>query len=254
MDRCRFCGNLLEWCQRTDERLIAMHPVELPTRQIPPRMRWHMAAGIAHHGDAGSRWCHIPHPVICPAITPDRPLPAPAIDALRRYLSLRTRVLIDQGFQPAPALSAPSTPHPADRTDDSVRPVVHFLQTHYLAPGPLASIRCVAQTRRRQRCPNTITTDSEPGRWLLMPLDVQPDEPGHRRHLAEHLLPTEMAIYHLGHTPLLEQLRWRAQHCRAHAHTSAADLALTQWQVLDPFLHRQYLHTNLVPQPDQLTQ
>ncbi|MFG3371072.1 hypothetical protein ACGF0K_39885 [Streptomyces sp. NPDC048156] len=55
-----------------------------------------------------------------------------------------------------------------------------------------------------------------------------------------------MALYDLSHLPYAEQLRWRTQRCPDHAVAhGAADLALTGWEIFDPLLHHQHIHTRL---------
>lgn len=60
-------------------------------------------------------------------------------------------------------------------------------------------------------------------------------------------LPSEiMALYDLTHLPYGEQLRWRAQRCRAHAAASgAADLAMAEWEPFDPLLHHTHIYRRL---------
>ncbi|MEV6212026.1 DUF6083 domain-containing protein [Kitasatospora sp. NPDC051914] len=239
---CRSCGNPVEWCYRTDSRPLPLHPAELPTPHVPADARWNIAAGIAHPTAGGQPWCRIAHPRICPAqpVDPTRPT-TPELDALRRQLAVRTRRLTDHGFTPAPPPETPGVPTP-DPESAPQRPVVHFLHTDYLAPGPLHTVRCIAQTLRRTRCTNTIDTRPPAGRWVLRPADPAPTSPG---HLASHLTDTLMAVYHLGHQPYGEQLRWRSQHCTVHAPSRAADVALTQWQVFDPYSHHQHIRRTL---------
>ncbi|XQE77553.1 hypothetical protein ACN24L_38065 [Streptomyces microflavus] len=54
-----------------------------------------------------------------------------------------------------------------------------------------------------------------------------------------------MAVYDLTHLPYTEQLRWRHQHCPDHATSSAADLALTEWEPFDLRLYHQHIHPRL---------
>ncbi|BFV54919.1 hypothetical protein KCMC57_up63670 [Kitasatospora sp. CMC57] len=245
MATCHFCGNAIEWCHRADGTPIPLHPHELPTRHVPGIHRWHLAGGIAHTGAPNTAWCRITHRALCPATT-HTPAPAPELQQLRRTLALRTRHLIDHaGFQPRPA---PITPSAAAETPTEVMrlPVVQLLHIRYLAPRPLPAIRCVAQTLRRTRCRNPVADEHLPGRWMLMPTD--PPATGGRRHLADHLLPAEMAVYDLTHLHTSEQLRWRGQRCPAHAHSRAADIALTQWEPFDAFTHYRHIRTH-IPTP-----
>ncbi|WP_406349790.1 DUF6083 domain-containing protein [Streptomyces sp. NBC_00658] len=227
--RCRQCGNRVDWYQRSDQRPIALHPTELRIAHVPPPCRWHLSSGIAYpHGD-GSPWCRIPHTVLCPHRTATGRL-GPHVVAVRRQLAVRSRRLIDTGaFTSAP---------PAD-TGPPPGAVVHMLLGRYLAQNLVEDIRCVAQTRHRHRCPQPVLAPGGPsGTWSLLPT-------GPRR--GQLALPDAlMAVYDLSHLPYQEQLRWRTQRCPAHAAApGAADLALADWQVFDPLLHAEHIHTRL---------
>jgi hypothetical protein len=235
--RCRLCGNRVDLYQRTDRRPIALHPAELAVAHVPAPCRWHLSCGIAHpHGD-GSAWCRIPHDVLCPHRTAPNPL-IPHIEELRRQLAVRSRRLVDTGaFNPqTPPVSA------CERSAESRRPalpVVQLLLGRYLADRPLEEIRCVAQTRQRRRCSQRLLNPhTAAGRWRLLPAGPQ------RGQLA--LPAVLMAVYDLSRLPYTEQLRWRTQRCAVHAAApGAADLALAGWQVFDPLLHAEHIHTRL---------
>ncbi|WP_405996677.1 DUF6083 domain-containing protein [Streptomyces sp. NBC_00829] len=237
--RCRQCGHRIDRYQRADQRPVALHPTELDASQIPAFYRWHLSGGIAYpHGD-GSAWCRIPHLALCPGRTPTAQT-GPYIEALRRQLGVRTRRLIETGqFTPAP----PTACEPPADSGRPTRPVVQLLLGRYLADAPLETIRCVAQTRQRHRCPQPVLDPSRPrGAWTLLPASPQ------RGQLA--LPATLMAVYDLSRLPYAEQLRWRIQRCPAHAATlGAADLAPAGWQVFDPLLHTAHLHTRLPHTP-----
>ncbi|MER5347113.1 DUF6083 domain-containing protein [Streptomyces mirabilis] len=233
--RCRRCGNRIDFYQRADQRPIALHPTELATTHVPASCRWHLSCGIAiPHGD-GSAWCRIPHAVLCPDRTPTAQT-GPHLEAVRRQLAVRTRRLIDTGaFTPAP----PTACEPPASSDRPARTVVQLLLGRYLADAPLADIRCVAQTRHRHRCPQPVLAPNTPqSMWTLLPASPQ------RGQLA---LPAGMmAVYDLSYLPYAEQMRWRTQRCPVHAATpGAADLALAGWQVFDPLLHTEHIHTRL---------
>ena len=243
--RCRNCGNRIDWYQRTDHRPIALHPAEVATTDIPEACRWHLSGGIAYPHDDGSGWCRIPHAVLCPRPATHPRATAPRLVALRRQLAVRSRRLIDKGtFTPAPV--SPATTLLSTDRDRPVRPVVRIFLTHYLGESPVEDIRCIAQTRQRYRCTQPVLDTAHPaGRWVLLP--AQP----HRGPIA--LPGGSMAVYDLSHLPYAEQLRWRAQRCITHAAVpDAADLALADWQLLDPLLHAAHLHTRLPhPAPHQ---
>ncbi|MFE3496479.1 DUF6083 domain-containing protein [Streptomyces sp. NPDC059175] len=233
---CRSCGHRIDIYPRPDQRPIALHPTELTTHSVPATCRWHLSSGIAHSHDDGSDWCRIPHAALCPALTPHCPT-SPYMNELRRQLVVRTRRLIDTGhFTPLPSDTPPATTgHPA-------RPVVSMLLDRYLSGGALGHIRCVAQTRHRQRCPQPVLhPDSPAGTWRLLPT-------GLRRHHQPLLPDSLMAVYDLGFLPHAEQRRWRTQRCPNHAALTAADLTLTTWQIFDPFRHAAHVHARL-PHP-----
>ncbi|MFD4116803.1 hypothetical protein ACFWSJ_25535 [Streptomyces niveus] len=55
-----------------------------------------------------------------------------------------------------------------------------------------------------------------------------------------------MAVYNLTRLPYTEQIRWRTQHCPAHAATpTSADLARAEWELFDPQFHHQHIHPRL---------
>ncbi|MFJ4188962.1 DUF6083 domain-containing protein [Kitasatospora sp. NPDC089509] len=236
MGTCHHCGNPAEWSYTAHHDYIPLHPAELPTRHIPPPLRWHTVSGIAYPTAAGSPWCRIAHPDLCPATRPRPRHPTtPELDELRRTLALRTRLLADRGLQPRhpDTTTAPLSPTPPPR------PVVHLLQTNYLARHPVSEIRCVAQTRRGHRCHNPVDTATPSGHWTLVPLGADKTAPD------DHKNPPLMAVYHLSHLPHVELLRWRAQHCARHTTGRFADVALPEWEVLHSARHRQHIHTTL---------
>lgn len=233
--RCLDCGNRIDWYTRTQGRPVGLHPQELAAAAVPASCRWHVDSGIAHAAGDGSRWCRIPHPVLCPAREPAEPL-TPHLAELRRHLALRTRRLLDTGaFTPR----SPSDPPASESVCRPARPVLQILYGRYLAAGPVDDIQCVAQTRRRHRCPHRVLAPDMPaGIWRLMPACAT------RGQLA--LPAADMAVYDLTDLPYMEQLRWRTQRCSAHAAApAAADMALAGWEVFDPLLHHEHIHARL---------
>ncbi|WP_324608410.1 MULTISPECIES: DUF6083 domain-containing protein [Streptomyces] len=156
-DRCRHCGNPIEWCYRANGRPVPLHPTELPCAAVPTDERWHLSSGIAHPAGDGSAWCRIPHHMLCPARTTP-PAPTPQLRDLQRRLALRTRRLKDAGALPPP----PAEPAPTATACRPARPVVRLLYVHYLAPHPVEDLRCVAQTRTRHRCTHPLLAPGTP--------------------------------------------------------------------------------------------
>ncbi|WP_333761290.1 DUF6083 domain-containing protein [Streptomyces sp. IBSBF 2390] len=234
--RCHACGNRIEWYRRSEERSVCLHPQELLSAKVPVKFRWHVMSGLAHPAGDGSPWCRIAHVAICPA-SDGATAHDSGLSDLRRALAINTRRLIDSGaFTPSAsavgAAQGPAACRPA-------RPVVQLLYIRYLAACPVEEIQCVAQTRHRVRCPQRLlTSDTVTGTWALVPATAGQGQ------LA---LPSEvMALYDLAGLPYKEQLRWRAQRCSSHAAApAAADLAMTDWEVFDPLLHRVHIQTRL---------
>ncbi|MFE7856338.1 DUF6083 domain-containing protein [Streptomyces sp. NPDC057403] len=232
---CRACGNPVEWYVRGDDRLVQLHPHELPVTLVPEPCRWHVSRGVAHPAGDGSRWCRLAHALLCPACP--APSTAPQLSELRRSLALRTRRLLDAGTL------APSTPPDGPPSGKvacrPARPVVQLLYVRYLASRPVDEIQCVAQTRRRIRCTaEVLSPGASHGLWILVPVSA------HRGQLA---LPSDvMAVYSLSTLPYQEQLRWRSQRCEQHAAApTAGDLAVPDWEPFDPLRHHEHIHTRL---------
>ncbi|KUO11420.1 DUF6083 domain-containing protein [Streptomyces sp. DSM 15324] len=233
---CRECGNPVECYLGADDRLVRLHPHELPVAGVPESCRWHVSRGIAHPAGDGSSWCRLAHDLLCPA----RPAPtaAPQLSGLRRTLALCTRRLLDTGVLAPPATLAGGPP-PGEAVCRPARPVVQLLFVRYLASRPVDEIQCVAQTRRRTRCTaEALGPGGLHGVWTLVPVTV---------HHGQLALPSDvMAVYSLSALPYQEQLRWRTQRCRDHATASTAgDLAVADWEPFDPLRHHEHIHTRL---------
>jgi Family of unknown function (DUF6083) len=236
---CTGCGNPVDWHYHPDNRPVPLHPHELPTTAVPPTHRWHLAQGIAYPIPDGTPWCRISHLAICPALPADsQPV---ALHHLRRELAVLTRRLLETGrFTP----TAPTPPSRTRTADTPVRHIVRILRALYLAPGPATDVRCVAQTTKRTRCTRPLDTHPDHhGRWIIIEV---PRSSG-PRHLADYLVGTAMAVFDLDRLPYTEQLRWRTQHCPAHAASTAADTTLTQWEPFDAFAHS--IHITSMPPP-----
>ena len=232
---CRACGNPVESYLRADDRLVQLHPHELPVAGVPESYRWHVSHGIAHPAGDGSSWCRLAHDLLCPALP--APMAVPQLSGLRRSLALRTRRLLDTGVLVPPA--TPANGPSGEAACRPARPVVQMLFVRYLASRPVDEIKCVAQTRRRTRCTAEILGPGAlHGVWTLVPVTV--------RH-GQLTLPSDvMAVYSLSALPYQEQLRWRAQRCRDHAAASTAgDLAVADWEPFDPLRHHEHIRTRL---------
>ncbi|MFD3930046.1 DUF6083 domain-containing protein [Streptomyces sp. NPDC058614] len=235
-DRCRDCGNRIEWYHRSRQRPVRLHPRELLVTAVPTACWWHVSSGIAHPTGDGTRWCRLPHAVLCPA----HPVPeeVPELAGLRRLLAVNTRRLIDAGAFTPPSAPAGST-EPAAPDCRPARPIVQILYVRYLAARPVDEIRCIAQTRLRHRCTSPVLVpEARGGWWTLVPVAA---EVGQLAQSAE-----AMAVYNLAALSYAEQLRWRSQRCPQHAATpTAADLAMVDWERFDPLLHSEHIHAGL---------
>ncbi|WP_369033260.1 DUF6083 domain-containing protein [Streptomyces adonidis] len=233
---CRECGNPVESYLRSDDRLVELHPRELPAAWVPESNRWHVSCGIAYPGGDGNSWCRLAHALLCPT----RPAPPAAVQLseLRRSLALRTRRLVDNGVL-APPSTPTDGPPPGKAACRPTRPVVQLLYVRYLASRPIDEIQCVAQTRRRTRCTTEVLgPGATHGVWTLVPVTV---------HHGQLALPSDvMAVYNLSALPYQDQLRWRAQRCEQHALAPAAgDLTVADWEPFDPLSHHDHIRTRL---------
>ncbi|ROQ23609.1 hypothetical protein EDD98_7559 [Streptomyces sp. PanSC19] len=241
---CRACGNRIDWHTTSGCHPIALHPTEVPAGLVPAEHRWHLASGIAHPSGDGSPWCRLSHLTLCPTRADTGTLP-PALDDIRRRLALHTRRLTDAGIL-TPAQCRPQAEPHHDDPCTPPRPVVQLLYGRYIAAAPVEGLQCVAQTVRRTRCTHPVLAPgTTPGRWTLMPATP------HRRSPRQPALPaSDFAVYDLAHLTFSEQVRWRTQRCPTHAATpTAPDLALADWELFDPLLHRQFLTTRLPQDP-----
>ncbi|WP_405773660.1 DUF6083 domain-containing protein [Streptomyces sp. NBC_00859] len=231
--RCPTGGNLVEWYARPTQPAVALHPRELPASTVPDHQRWHVSSGYAHPAHDGTPWCRISHLLLCPT-QPHQQETTPQLGGLRRRLALHTRRLLD-----ASQLTAPEprgTPPPACRP---ARPVIQLLHLLYLARRPVEELQCVAQTRARHRCPHPVRDPHHPaGQWILLPATFGAGQLAAPRAV--------MAVYDLTRLPATEQQRWRTQRCPAHAAApTPADLALSDFDLFDPLVHHQHIHSRL---------
>ncbi|MER6558999.1 DUF6083 domain-containing protein [Streptomyces sp. NPDC001027] len=195
--RCRECGNRIEWYRRSDERMVRLHPHELPAAAVPAACRWHVSSGVAHPAGDNSSWCRLPHVVLCPAR--DAPAAATGLAGLRRALAVHTRRMINTGAF-VPASSPPNEPARQRAVCRPARPIVQLLYVRYLAACPIEAIRCVARTRHRNRCPRPLLAPETPaGTWILVPATAA--------RAGQLALPADvMALYDLSPLPYVRVL------------------------------------------------
>ncbi|WP_329445034.1 DUF6083 domain-containing protein [Streptomyces canus] len=151
-DRCRECGNAVEWYQRVRDRPVLLHPQELPAAALPADHRWHVSSGLAYHSGDGSAWCRLTHASICPARDIDG-ASVPELTRLRRMLAVHTRRLVDAGSF-TPAVPADPAARQQEGPCRPARPVVQILYCvhprHALRDRP-GRDRSRAEARRLRR-------------------------------------------------------------------------------------------------------
>ncbi|MEU6110655.1 DUF6083 domain-containing protein [Streptomyces albidoflavus] len=225
---CKYCGNLVEWFERTNDVGIPLVPKPLPADRVPMSQRWHVYGGVAHAAWDGTAVCRVAHPAVCPADPTQRP------DGLLRDVLLRYRTLMNirmdkHHWVPDLHPAHPTTPTAA--AEPQARHVVLLLSILYLAEGEITDIRCVAQTKAGERCRSALA-HGDPGFWLEHPI-----QDAGRSTLSADLVGTPMLVYSLQSLSWDEQLRWRDQRCEVHGSGEVPALAASAWESFDPFLH-----------------
>jgi hypothetical protein len=239
--RCRYCGNYVDWHYKADGSPVPLVPQEFPARQIPDGKRWHLSRGTVYPGDGGSRFCRIAHTAVCPAA--DESDTHPRLLPVRRHLAVHSRKLVETGTwaRPAEAPTVSATRIADHTTSGPDREVALILGVHYLAPGRIATLRCVALTPDKRRCPGTLlaaTTPADAGRWRTVPV---PYSGG----LGAQFAGEPMDAYDLSALTYAQQLRWRWQHCMAHDRSVAPDIELTEWIAFNATDHAEYIRKEL---------
>jgi hypothetical protein len=144
-DRCRWCGNRVEWFETFERSRVPLIPVEFPAARVPVRYRWRVDQGIAYLGsDQGL--CRIKHSSVCPMLEHDTLDPAmvTVVDSLRRNM----RKLIDRGLfvpqPPPPERTEIDQPDPGAVQKGSTRHVIEHCGDLRVLPGSILEFTCVA--------------------------------------------------------------------------------------------------------------
>ncbi|MFD7135689.1 DUF6083 domain-containing protein [Streptomyces sp. NPDC059894] len=225
---CKYCGNLVEWFERTNDIGVPLVPHSFPADRIPMSQRWHVYGGVAYAAWDGSAVCRIAHPAVCPADPTLRP-EGLLRDVLLRYRAQMNTLIEKRGWVP--------DLHPADASQPSAtvppreRHVVMFLSLLYLAEGAISDVQCVAQTKAGERCRYTLA-QGDPGFWIEHPI---PDSG--RNTLSAHLVGTPMMVYSLQSLNWAGQSRWRDQRCELHGSREVPAMVASAWERFDPFIH-----------------
>ncbi len=225
---CKYCGNLVEWFERTDDVGIPLVPRPLPADRIPMAQRWHVYGGVAYAAWDGSLLCRVAHPAVCPADPMLRP------EGLLRDLLLHYRAqmntLIDKhGWVPDLHPAHPS--QPSATAEPRERHVVMLLSILYLAEGEVSDVRCVAQNKAGERCRSKLA-HGDPGSWIEHPI-----QDAGRNTLSTNLAGTPMMVYSLQSLNWAGQSRWRDQRCEVHASREVPAMVASAWERFDPFVH-----------------
>ncbi|WP_374111824.1 MULTISPECIES: DUF6083 domain-containing protein [Streptomyces] len=102
-DRCRKCGNRIEWYRLSAQQPLRLHPHERPAARGPAARRRHVSSGVAYPGGGGSSWYHLAHIIACPA----RDMaPLAELTGLRRALTVSTLRPVDAGHRSGAYLGA----------------------------------------------------------------------------------------------------------------------------------------------------
>ncbi|MFD9047829.1 DUF6083 domain-containing protein [Streptomyces zaomyceticus] len=253
VDRCKYCGTPIEWFERYDTLRIPLS-TEFPAPLIPPKMRWHLSKGVAYPGgDPQTKFCRIPHPAICPAVThPD--LPDELRDVVAR-LAVRMRGRIERG-EFAPYLE-PVEEVEAEIAEpdvvDTIRHVVSYYGTLRIAPGEVHDLQCIATDRKTgQRCEGGVF-DLDDGKWEEVEI---PHAPGRQGQQILSETGGRMWAWAVNDFELLR--RWWKQRCIDHFRSSQPDHVPFEVVLFHPLKHADYILTarpegyERTPKGDQL--
>ncbi|MFD7921004.1 DUF6083 domain-containing protein [Streptomyces sp. NPDC059740] len=248
-DHCAYCGTPVEWFDRYDTQRIPL-TVEVPSRHVPVRFRWHVDKGIAYPGEdarAGGH-CRLPHPTVCPALD-HTDLPEELVDVVRR-LAVRMRARVARGEftpQPPPEQQPPAQPAAARSGDagaaaaDRVRHTLHYSTVLLLAPCRIEDVRCVAALEDGERCPEPIFAVEE-GAWERV--DV-PYAPGREGQTILSRTGGTMWVWSLRAAGFTTVSRWWKQRCTSHDDVAGSpDQCPREWVEFHPLRHSEHIVTD----------
>lgn len=237
MAKCRYCGLAMEYFDRYDDLRIPMTPKTVPSRAVPPRMRWQIMNGIAYPGDGGLAVCRVPHPAFCPQVEHEDD--DPQLAHARAVYRKRSEGLIASG-QFIPDLVPPrceedvAEQHVQDVGE--VRHVIAYSSRLLLAPSRVDTIQCVARADSTgERCKNTVWT--EEGHWEEVEIPYVPGRAGQQVLWAG----SRMWVFALHALYPDEFSRWMKQRCPSHASGYTPDAVPPEWVSFDPWRHEDHI-------------
>ncbi|WP_086708508.1 DUF6083 domain-containing protein [Streptomyces antimycoticus] len=242
-DRCSWCGNRVEWRETFEATRVPLIPVEFPRNAVPPRYRWHLDNGIACLGanprDYG--YCRIKHSTVCPAVPHDDL--DPAMESIVRKLAVRIRQMIESGaFVPAPAKPRSEAevqePDPATAAaPGGVRHVIERGGLLRIGPGPLDTLRCVAEGPDGQRCANLVL-DTDEGRWTQTEI---PYAQGRAHQQILNAAGGLMWVWTLTHPDFMNARRWLRQRCHGHSDERTPEAVEVELVGFDAWRHGDFI-------------
>lgn len=254
--RCLYCHNPIWWYDRADGGRIPLLPKQFPTSRVPARARWSVDSGVARPGSVEDT-CWIAHPTICPGIEHDGFEDAGLAD-LHRQSAINMQTAIREGRFSAPLTGAENDDQDTGRENGghpSHRDVIAYHSMHLIAPATVDELLCVALSEAAgRRCENPVRDDRAgfQGEWAEVEMPY-PREPNANAPLWEG---QTMWVWSLNNVSYKESVRWRDQHCPAHASESTApDTQPRECEHFDPFRHSshiQYQHPADAPTVAQM--
>ncbi|MFG2977705.1 DUF6083 domain-containing protein [Streptomyces sp. NPDC048331] len=240
--RCLYCHNVVWWYDRADGGRIPLLPRQFPTSRVPPRARWSVDAGVARLGSVEDT-CWIAHPTVCPGIEHEEFTDTGLAD-LHRQSAINMQTAIREGRFSAPLTGAENDDQGAGRERDgrsTRRDVVAYHSVHLLAPSTVGELLCVALSEATgQRCDNLVRDDRAgfQGEWAEIEMPY-PRDPTGDAPLWEG---QTMWVWSLNNVSYKESVRWRDQHCPAHAAESTTpDAHPRECEHFDPFRHSSHI-------------
>ncbi|MFD2622307.1 DUF6083 domain-containing protein [Streptomyces chumphonensis] len=217
-DRCRWCGNPVEWRDAFDGGRVPLVPQWFPARRVPARYQWHVDGGVAYLGahthDLGR--CRIKHSAVCPAVEHEN-LDDSIMLEIHAALGVAQQRLIRAGFVPAPAprheseVQSPDPPNAA--RPGGIRHILAYCGTLWITPGLIEDLQCIAlASSTGERCLNSVFEIDE-GHW------AQVEIPEHGSRTVQIVLNNTgglMWVWSLDEVGYTDSARWSRQRCTHH--------------------------------------
>jgi hypothetical protein len=233
LTRCRYCGLLMEYFTRYDQKRLPVVPKLIRAVAVPARMRWHVMSGVAFPGDGGSSHCYVPHPAFCPRVEHDDD--DLSLAEARAVFRRKSDELIASGqFIPdlAPARCEDEVAEQYVQDVGDVRHVIAYGRMLWLAPSRIDTLQCVARADSTgERCRNLVWTQD--GSWEEMEIPYAPGRAGQQVLWAG----MTMWVFALHTLYPAEFSRWMKQRCPSHDSGYIPDAVPPQWVHFDPLRH-----------------